>query len=92
MSERKAVLVRLDPRIHEALQHWASDEMRSVNAQVEYALRDALRRAGRLPSNVPPVARPGRPPSTTKTPAADTDHDGTGTHPDRASGESGPGN
>lgn len=49
MAERKAFLVRLDPRIHEALQKWSDDELRSLNAQVEFLLRQALAKAGRLP-------------------------------------------
>ncbi|MAW61310.1 MAG: hypothetical protein CMJ94_10800 [Planctomycetes bacterium] len=49
MSERKAFLLRMDPRLHDALKHWAEDELRSLNAQAEILLRDALRRAGRLP-------------------------------------------
>ncbi len=48
MPDRKAVLLRLDPKVHAALQKWAADEFRSVNAQIEFLLRDALRRAGRL--------------------------------------------
>ena len=48
-QEKKRFLLRLDPEIYEALQRWAADEWRSVNAQIEYLLRDALRRAGRLP-------------------------------------------
>lgn len=47
MAERKAFLLRLDPELFDALQQWAADELRSVNGQVEYLLRDALRRAGR---------------------------------------------
>lgn len=62
MSERKTLLLRLDPAVHDALQRWASDELRSTNAQMEMLLRDALRRAGRLPSGVKPLRRPGRPP------------------------------
>ena len=50
MAERKTFLVRLDPQIHEALQRWADAELRSVNAQIEFLLRGALRDAGRLPS------------------------------------------
>ena len=50
MAERKAFLVRLDPSIHEALEKWAAADLRSVNAQMEYLLRRALRDAGRLPS------------------------------------------
>jgi hypothetical protein len=49
MADRKPFLLRLDPRMHEALQHWADDELRSVNAQIEFLLRRALADAGRLP-------------------------------------------
>jgi hypothetical protein len=48
LPERKPFLIRIDPVVHEALQRWADDEMRSVNGQVEYILRQALRAAGRL--------------------------------------------
>jgi len=48
VAERKALLIRIDPRVHEALERWARDELRSVNAQIEFALRSALQRAGRL--------------------------------------------
>jgi len=48
MAERKPFLLRLDPEIHEALQSWAADELRSLNGQIEWILRDAVRRAGRL--------------------------------------------
>lgn len=46
---RKQYPLRIDPDIWEAIQRWADDEMRSANAQVEWILRDALKRAGRLP-------------------------------------------
>ena len=49
MADRKAFLVRLDPALHDALQRWAADDLRSLNAQIEFLLREALRRAGRLP-------------------------------------------
>ncbi|MDG4764217.1 hypothetical protein O7632_08880 [Solwaraspora sp. WMMD406] len=49
MAERKKVLLRLDPAVHEAIAKWAADDLRSVNAQIEYALRLALRAAGRPP-------------------------------------------
>ena len=49
MSERKPFLVRLDPALHTALQRWAADDLRSLNAQVEFLLRAALRAAGREP-------------------------------------------
>jgi len=47
MAERKAFLLRIDPAVLEALQRWANDDLRSVNAQLEFILRDALRRTGR---------------------------------------------
>ena len=62
--ERKAVLLRLDPAVHDALTRWAADDLRSVNAQLELLLRDALARAGRLPSGLAPTRRQGRPPAT----------------------------
>ena len=51
MAERKKLLLRLDPEVHDAIAKWASDELRSVNAQIEYALRLALRGAGRSPKS-----------------------------------------
>ncbi|TDD65850.1 hypothetical protein E1262_23835 [Jiangella aurantiaca] len=63
--ERHAVLLRLDPAVHEALTRWAQDEFRSVNAQVELVLRNALRAAGRAPNDAGPLPRRGRPPSPT---------------------------
>lgn len=47
MAERKAFLLRLDRELHAALERWAADELRSLNAQIEYLLRRALRDAGR---------------------------------------------
>ena len=49
MPERKGFPLRLDPEIYDALQRWASAELRSVNGQIEYLLRCALQDAGRLP-------------------------------------------
>ena len=49
MSDKKGFPLRLDPEIYDALQHWAASEFRSVNGQIEYLLRAALRDAGRLP-------------------------------------------
>lgn len=60
-SERKAVLLRLDPAVHDAVARWAADDLRSVNAQIELLLRDALRRAGRLPKDVGALPGRGRP-------------------------------
>jgi hypothetical protein len=59
--ERKTILLRLDPAVHDALARWAADELRSTNAQIEFMLRRALAEAGRLPAKVSPVRRPGRP-------------------------------
>ena len=50
MAERKPFLLRVDPELHEALQRWASDDLRSLNAQIEFLLRRALQAAGRLKS------------------------------------------
>lgn len=62
-TERKQVLLRLDPAVHDALARWASDELRSVNAQIDMVLRRALDAEGRLPRGVRPARRPGRPPA-----------------------------
>jgi hypothetical protein len=48
MSEKKAYPLRISAPVLEAVQRWADDELRSVNAQIEYVLREALRKAGRL--------------------------------------------
>jgi hypothetical protein len=48
MAERKPFLLRIAPDLHEALQRWASDELRSLNGQIEFLLREALKAAGRL--------------------------------------------
>jgi hypothetical protein len=61
MSERKGVLLRLDPAVHDALARWAADELRSTNAQMEFLLRRALADAGRLPAQAGKIRRPGRP-------------------------------
>ena len=63
MAERKNVLIRLDPKVYDALARWARDEVRSTTAQIELLLRESLRNAGRLPSNVGEMPRRGRPPS-----------------------------
>jgi hypothetical protein len=49
MGESKRFLLRLDPRLFEALRRWADDDLRSINAQIEYLLTDQARRAGRMP-------------------------------------------
>ncbi|MEU8685968.1 hypothetical protein [Streptomyces sp. NPDC048611] len=61
-QQRKQVLLRLDPLIHDALARWAGDELRSANAQIEFLLRKALAEAGRLPKGAGALPRRGRPP------------------------------
>lgn len=61
MAERKKILLRLDPAVHDALAKWAADEMRSTNAQIEFLLRRALGDAGRMPRAAGAMRRPGRP-------------------------------
>lgn len=53
MSEKKAYPLRISAEVLAAAQRWADDELRSLNAQIEYVLRDALRKAGRLPRGHP---------------------------------------
>jgi len=66
-AERKPFLLRLDPRVLAALQRWARDDLRSLNAQLEFLLRGLLTKAGRLPGDVqaaaggPPPTSDGRP-------------------------------
>jgi hypothetical protein len=57
VAEKKAYLLRVDRELHDALQRWAADELRSVNAQIEYALRRALQDAGRLPADASEAKR-----------------------------------
>ena len=47
MAKRKAFLLRVDPKVHAALEKWAQDELRSVNGQIEFILRRALKEARR---------------------------------------------
>lgn len=60
--QRKQVLLRLDPAMHDALARWASEELRSTNAQIDYLLRKVLADAGRLPRDARPHPPRGRPP------------------------------
>ena len=48
MAKRKAFLLRLDPKLHDALRRWANDDLRSLNSQIEFLLRQALADRGRL--------------------------------------------
>lgn len=54
MSKRKSFLLRIDPKLHAALERWAADELRSVNAQIEFILRQALKKSGRLKTDEDP--------------------------------------
>jgi hypothetical protein len=66
VSERRQVLLRIDPAVHDALMRWADDELRSLNAQVEMLLRRALTEAGRMPKHARPLPKRGRPRTTTQ--------------------------
>lgn len=60
MSEKKAYPLRINAQVLEAVQRWSDDELRSLNAQIEYLLRDALRKAGRLKDRpMPPAPEAG---------------------------------
>jgi len=58
MPESKRFLLRLNPALFEALRRWADEDLRSINAQIEYLLTDQARRAGRLPSKTIPRPSP----------------------------------
>jgi hypothetical protein len=66
VSERRQVLLRVDPAVHDALMRWADDEFRSLNAQVEMLLRQALTHAGRMPKRAQPLPKRGRPRTASK--------------------------
>jgi hypothetical protein len=55
-GNKKAFPLRLDPDVYRAIEQWANDEFRSVNAHIEYLLREALYRAGRLKRRPPGIA------------------------------------
>jgi hypothetical protein len=50
MAAKKQFLLRLNPQLYQTLEKWAADELRSVNAQIEFVLQEAARRSGRLNS------------------------------------------
>lgn len=58
---RKCFPLRIDPALYEALEIWAADELRSVNAHIEYLLRESLKRAGRLPKKERGEKPPSKP-------------------------------
>lgn len=53
MAPKKSFPLRIDPKLYEILERWAADEFRSVNAHIEYLLREAAHKAGRLPGSRP---------------------------------------
>ena len=69
MADRKPFLLRIDTAVLDGVQRWANDDLRSLNAQIEYLLREALRRAGRAPrSSSEPPQTPSNPPDQGQTP------------------------
>jgi hypothetical protein len=54
MADKKKFLLRLDEDLFEALQKWAADDLRSINAQIEFLLTGTARKAGRLKKTPPP--------------------------------------
>ncbi|MEW6509218.1 MAG: Arc family DNA-binding protein [Bacteroidota bacterium] len=48
MAEKKKFLLRIDENLYADLEKWAADDLRSINAQIEYLLKDALRKSGRI--------------------------------------------
>ena len=68
MSDRKQVLLRIDPIVHDALARWAADEFRSINAHIEMLLRRVLDDAGRMPKRAGPLPKRGRPPTDRRLP------------------------
>ncbi|WP_216213382.1 hypothetical protein [Amycolatopsis aidingensis] len=82
MTERKKVLLRLDPAVHDALARWAADELRSTNAQIEFLLRKALSDAGRLPGNVHKMRPRGRPRKGDREDHREDDQDGPQNSPE----------
>jgi hypothetical protein len=54
VAQRKSFLLRISPELYAALERWAADDLRSVNAQIEFLLSEELRRAGRQPKSAGP--------------------------------------
>ena len=51
MAKKKSFPLRIDPQLYEVIQRWATDEFRSVNGHIEFLLREAAKRSGRLPGD-----------------------------------------
>ena len=67
MADRKPFLLRLDPKVHEAMQRWADDDLRSLNAHIEFVLRRALQQAGRIKSAAAATEAPVETPAAEET-------------------------
>jgi hypothetical protein len=67
VADRKPFLLRIDSTVLEGVQRWANDDLRSLNAQIEYLLRESLRRAGRAPRSPAPGDTPNEPDPPTDT-------------------------
>lgn len=91
VTERKRILLRLDPAVYDALVRWAGDELRSTTAQIEFVLRRALGQVGRLPGEVGELPRRGRPPKAdgTTDSAADGGESGDAAASDEPSDDAG---
>jgi len=63
MPEKKKFLLRIDENLHTAVEKWAADELRSINAQIEFLLTRAVKDAGRMPTAKPIKSQPNPPPS-----------------------------
>ncbi len=57
-ADKKSYPLRTSAEVMDAMQRWADDDLRSLNAQIEYVLRDALRRSGRLKAQPEPEPKP----------------------------------
>ena len=63
MPDKKSFALRMDMETMKAIEKWAADEFRSLNAQIEMLLRRALDDAGRMPKRAGPLPKRGRPPT-----------------------------
>jgi hypothetical protein len=84
VADRKSFLLRIDVGVLEGVQRWANDDLRSLNAQIEFVLRDALRKAGRFnPSGGEGAARPAAGAREPDPGPSGPDRRDTSTDPDR---------
>jgi len=61
MKSRKSFLLRISPELYESLEAWAQQELRSVNGQIEFLLKEAVRKQGRASGPEPPPEEPDSP-------------------------------